>query len=157
MSVTNFSNQQPYMRTSREFPTDLENLTLEVNRAYLDTANAVNSRTIGLVNTSKPSITGNAYYLSSTKKKESFRQAYTFTTAANIPHGIDTTKTTGFVTGYGSYTDGTNYYGIPFMTNTAIAGQLTFYVTPQNIIFSVGAGSPAVTSGTIILEWLSFG
>ena len=156
MSSSNYSNQQPYLRTSREFPEDVKPLVQEVNRAYVDTANAINARTIGLFTTSKPAITGNAYYLSTTKKSESFRQAYTFTTTGSITHGIDTTKTMGFINCYGTYTDGTNFYGIPFMTNTAIAGQLTFYITPTQIVFSVGGGSPAVTSGTIILEWLSY-
>lgn len=153
---SNVVNQMPYLRTTREFPTDLERLVVEVDKAYLDTAKNVNERIIGLFPTSKPAITGSSYYINSNQRQQSFRRVYRFTSSASINHGITTSTIYGFVDGYGSYTDGTNFYGLPFMTNTAIAGQITFYVTSTQIVFSVGAGAPAITSGIVILEWLSF-
>jgi hypothetical protein len=55
----------------------------------------------------------------------------------------------------GSFTDGTNSYGLFYASSVAIVGQITFYVTATQIIFLVGAGAPTLTSGLIILEWLS--
>jgi len=40
-------------------------------------------------------------------------------------------------------------------TSRAIAGQISFYVDPTNIVILAGVGAPTITSGLIILEWLS--
>ncbi len=56
---------------------------------------------------------------------------------------------------YGQYTDGTNWYGLIAASNVAIPGQITFHVTPTQIIFVVGAGAPFLTRGNIVLEWLA--
>jgi len=47
--------------------------------------------------------------------------------------------------------------GIPTPTsNTAIAGEIGAYVTPTQIVFTVGSGAPTPSTGVVILEWLSF-
>lgn len=152
---SNVFNSSAYIRTSREFPEELHQLTVEVNKAYVDTAQAVNSRVISSFATTKPVITGEKWYITNNQAQEAFRQVYTFTSTANIPHKITLTQIDRFVGCYGTYTDGTNWYGIPFGSNVAVVGMLSFYVTATNIVFVVGAGSPAVVSGTIVLQWLS--
>jgi hypothetical protein len=151
---SNVVNQVPYLRNSREFPEQIEQLCVEVNKAYIDTSSAVNNRTIAIFPTMRPAINGESWFLTS-QKQQALRQVYTFTTTANIPHNITNVVPGQFLRGFGSYTDGTNTYGLIYGSNVVIAGQISFYVTSTNIVFLVGAGSPAVTSGRVILEWLS--
>jgi len=153
---SNVVNQVPYLRTSRNFPQEAQPLAVEVDKSYIDTANAVNARTIGIFPTFRPAINGEAWYLQANQKQQGFRQAYPFTSTANIPHGITLANISQMSPSCrGTYTDGTNWYGLIFASNVAIAGQITFYVTPANIVFLSGAGAPTLTSGTIVLEWLS--
>ena len=152
---TNVVNQVAYLRTSREFPEDLHQLTVEVNRAYVDTAQAVNSRIIGLFPTNRPAITGESWFINQNRSQQTLREVFTFTNTASINHGINVVDPNQFTHGYGSYTNGANSFGILFGTSVAVAGILSFYVTLTQIVFVVGAGSPTLTSGKIVLEWLS--
>lgn len=152
---TNVVNQVAYLRTSRNFPVEVEQLTVEVNKAYVDTANAVNNRIISLFPTNRPAITGESWFIVANQRQQTLRQVFRFTTTANILHGIQVIQPGQFVRCFGSYTDGVNTYGLIFATSVAIAGQIGFYVTSTQIIFTVGGGAPALTSGTIVLEWLS--
>jgi hypothetical protein len=151
----NVVNQVAYLRTSREFPPELEQLCVEVDKAYIDTSNAINNRTISIFPVNKPAINGESWFLTGNKKRQAFRKVFTFTTTANIPHGADVNDFTQFVRCFGTYTDGTNSYGLLYGTNVAVAGLISFYVTSTDIVFVLGAGAPALTSGIIVLEWLS--
>lgn len=150
--------QSPYLRVQRDFPSDdVQKLTVEMDRSYIDTASKVNERIIGLHAVNFPMITGEKwYFFGQPKPQQTLRQIYTFTSTGNIPHGIN------FITvsqispkSYGSFTDGTNWYGAIYTSNTAISGQVSFYVTSTNIVVLAGAGAPTITNGTINLEWLS--
>lgn len=152
--TVNVANQTPYLRTSREFPEDLKLLAVEVNRSYIDIATAVNNRTIGIFATNRPIITGDSWFFSS-QRQQSLRRVYQFTNTTNIPHGINVSQVSRFTSMYGTFTDGTNWYGLIDGSNVAIAGQISFYVDPTDIIFLTGAGAPTLTNGTIVLEWLS--
>lgn len=155
--MTTVINKSPFLKTSIEFPEEVKELSYQVNLSYVDIANAVNERMIGLFPTFRPALTGNSYYLVNNKKQQSFRQVYTFTTTASINHNIDLTNIYGFAQMYGTYTDGVNWYGLIAGSNVAIAGQISFYITSTQIVFLLGGGQPAVTKGLIILEWISFG
>lgn len=152
---SNVTNQVAFLRTSREFPAEIKQLTVEINKAYLDTANAVNNRTISIFPTNKPAINGESWFVNGNQRQQALRQIYPFTTTANIPHGIRVVTPAQFVRGFGTYTDGTNSYGLIYGSNVAIAGQISFYITATNIVFLSGAGAPVVTSGLVIIEWLS--
>ena len=82
---------------------------------------------------------------------------YTFTTTAAMTHTLNSIYTSipYFTRMWGQYTDGTNWYGLIAGSNVAIAGQVSFYVSPTNINFLVGAGAPTVTKGILVLEWMS--
>lgn len=153
--MNNIINKTPYLRTTRSFPEDIIQLTVEVNKSYVDVANAVNNRTISLFPTLRPAQTGESWFLVGNQKQESFRQVYTFTSTASINHGITVNTPAQFTDCYGSWTDGTNSYGLIFGTNTAIAGQISFYLTSTQIVFELGAGHPTLTQGLIVLQWLS--
>ena len=78
-----------------------------------------------------------------------------FTAAGNIPHNLNLNTLNQFTRGFGSFTDGTNFYGVIYGSNVAIAGQVSFYITPTNIVVLSGAGAPAITNGLIVIEWIS--
>ena len=152
---TNVVNQMPYLRTTREFPEEVRGLAFQVNKSYLDVASAVNFRIIGLFPTNRPSITGERYFIRQNQEQQTFRQVYRFTNTTAINHGIQVIDPAQFTSCFGSYTDGTNSYGLVFGTSVAVAGLITFYITATQIIFVLGAGAPALTTGTIVLHWLS--
>ena len=148
-------NQVAYIKSSREFPQDLNQIANILTRSYVEIATAINARTIGLFPSNRSAITGNSYYVFKNQRQESFRQAYTFTTTANIIHGIDLPTTAYIASMYGQYTDGTNWYGLIAGSTVAISGQISFYLDPTNIVFVVDAGAPALTKGIIVIEWIS--
>jgi hypothetical protein len=162
---SNVVNQVAYLRTSREFPPEMHQLSVELTKSYIDTASSVNVRTIGIFPTNRPAITGEGWFLEKNQKQQSLRQAYTFETTADIPIGFKVENIAQFSKMHGVYTIGTNtdWYGLIPATPVAIAGQITFYIfvdvastTTDLIRFVVGGGAPALTYGTIVLEWLSF-
>lgn len=160
--MNNIVNQTPYLRTSREFPEEIHQLTVEINKSYIDIANTVNNRTISIFPTTRPAINGESYFLFNNQKQQGFRQVYTFTTTADIPIGFKKSTIHSFTKPSGSFTDGINWYGVIYGSDIPIAGQLGFFIfvdvtstTTDLIRFTVGAGSPAVSSGIIILEWIS--
>lgn len=152
---SNVVNQVPYLRTSREFPDESTELADEVNKSYIDIANAVNSRTIGIFPTTRPAITGESWFITNNQKQQSLRQVYTFTTTGNVAHGIPISSISQISKSYGSFTDATNYYGAIYASNVAIAGQISYYITATNIVILSGAGAPTISSGIIVIEWLS--
>ncbi len=154
---SNVVNQVAYLKTSRNFPEDLKQLTVEINKTYLDIANAVNARTIGIFPVNRPAITGESWFVDKNRRQQGFRQVYVFTTTANIAHGINFDEVYAFVRNWGEYTDSAtgNWYGLINGSNVAIAGQISFYLTPTDIVFLTGAGASPLTSGQIVLEWIS--
>lgn len=153
--TSNVVNQIAYLRTSREFPEEIHQLTVEINKSYIDTAAAVNNRVIGIFPTTRPAITGESWFIRNNQRQQTLRQVYTFTATTAITHGITVIDPSQFTQCYGSYTDGTNSFGLIFGTSGAIPNQISFYVTATQIVFVVGAGAPALTSGMIVLTWLS--
>ncbi len=153
--MNNVVNQVAYLRTSREFPENASDLTVEINRAYVDIANAVNNRTISIYPTNRPAITGESWFLIKNQRQQTFRKVFTFVSTASINHQIQVPDINQFTRCFGSYTDGTSSFGLIYATSVAIAGQISFYLTSTQIIFEVDAGAPALTQGRIVLEWLS--
>lgn len=156
--------QAPYLREQRQFPfSDIRMLANQMDHAYIDIASKVNARTIGTYATNFQIVTGNQWFLDGQPdNRQTLRQVYVDTSGTivspgtTIAHGIDFTSVYQFAPScYGVYTNGTNYYGAIFGSSTAIAGQVSFYVTPTNIAIVVDAAAPAITSITIVLEWVS--
>ena len=81
----------PYLRVQRNFPSEsTQALTVEIDKAYLDIANRVNSRVIGIYATGSSSVTGEQWFTAGgSSKQQSQRQIYTFTSAGSIPHGLN--------------------------------------------------------------------
>lgn len=147
----------PYLKESRQFPTeDLQELSAQVDQAYIDVASKVNLRTVGIHGLNTQVVTGESFYLAgSSQKQQSLRQLYTFTAAGTYPHGIDFSSVSFFTKCWGSYTDGTNWYGVIFATSNPITNAATFYITPTDIVITFDGAAPAPTKIYINLEWVS--
>lgn len=154
---TQTTQRTPYLRVQRNFPQDPQALSVELNKSYVDIANATNTRTIGVFPTNSPVVNGETWFVDGQSgRQQGLRQVYTFSPAGSIPHGL-LWSSVSFVSpsSYGSYTDGTNWYGVVFSTATPAANQVNFYVTPTNIVIVADGGAPAIVSGKIKLEWIS--
>jgi len=152
--MNNVVNQVAFLRTTRDFPEEIVQLSKECDKAYVDTANAVNFRTIGIFPTNRPAITGESWFLQGNRRQQSFRQVYNITSYAAFNHGLDFSNISTFTVIRAIGYDGTaNYFPIPFYnTGTASVG---IYVTPTQVQFITGVGSPNLTRGFVLLEWLS--
>ena len=157
MNNNNVLNSTPYLRTSREFPyDDPQELSVEISKTYVDIANAMNNRTIGLFPTVKPAVTGNTFFISAQRQNRTLRQVYTFTSAGSLPHGINISDIGGFVSITGTFTDGSVWYPLPYVSEIAANNQVSIKVTSSNIVITSGGGTPpSITKGFVILEWLS--
>lgn len=163
--INSITNQVAFLRTSRLFPEDLRQLCVESNKSYVDVANAVNFRTIGIYPVNTSAITGNSYFFTN-QRQQSLRRVYTFgPSTADINLGFKLNNISQFVQMSGVYkvdTPTVAFYGLIPATSVAIAGQISFYVTENGasttsdvIKIVVDAGAPILQSGTIILEWIS--
>ena len=149
--------QSPYLTQQRSFPNDnIQALTVEVDRSYIDIAQKVNARTIGIFAISKQIVTGEQWYINGQpNKQQTLRQVYTTSGAGSIAHGINVPATSGFTRIYGTATDGTNWYPLPYVSSSNANEQISIQITSTNIVIAAGISAPTITSATIVLEWLS--
>jgi hypothetical protein len=156
--INSVVNQVPYLRTSREFPEGAQQLTQEVSKSYVDIAGAVNNRVIGIYPSNRPAITGKTYYLTPGRVNQSLRQVYRFTSITTnpilIPHGIKFADVAVFAEIFGTAFDGTNYYPLPYVDETLATNQISVKVDATNIVITLGATAPAITSGLLTIEFL---
>lgn len=153
-------NSSPYLRTSREFPEDLNRLCQEVNKSYLDIANVVNARTIGIYPTTRAAVTGNVYYLEGRQRYQSQREVYLFGeivagSTLDIPYILN--GFFQFVNIYGTcLTDVPDARPVPYVSNTANMDiELRVDTVNLNIVITNGSAAPNITQGLIVLEWIS--
>lgn len=146
-------NSVPYLRTTRLFPETIPELTVELGKAYIDTAEVVNKRTIGIFPVSRPAITGESWFFSSAKQ-QGLRQVYSFTTTADIPLGFRVSSIGSITRCYGSYKSGTASFGLINGTSGAIPGQISFYIDNDLIKFVVDGAAPPLQSGFLVVEWI---
>ena len=157
----------PYLRTTRNFSSDERQLRTELSKAYLDTANCINARTIGLFSSNHPAITGESWFINKNQRQQTLRQVYPFGaitagTELDIPTGI--TSFTQFTRIYGTVITANgssgkpDYRPLPYLDVGGLTGGITLLVGIiagiQQIRIVVGALSPNITSGDVVLEWL---
>jgi hypothetical protein len=156
--------QSPYLRNQRSFPTDnIQALTVEIDRSYVDIAQKVNSRTIGLFGLNTSMVTGEQWFLNGQPTpQQTLRKLLTFTSSGSIPLGVNLSQISGIVKIYGTFTDGTNWYTLPWVDVLNATNQVNVYVAPatpptySNVIITSGGGSPpAIVSGFVVVEWLA--
>lgn len=153
--TSNIVNTIPYLPTSRKFPQEIEPLTVQIDRAYVDTANAVNARTIGIYSVNKAAQIGDNWFLTPTPQ-EAYRQVYAITGSGTVAHNLDFNQLAGFVKIYGSATDGTLWFPLPYVDVTNVTNQILITLDSTNINITAGGGSPpTISSGFVVLEWIS--
>ena len=146
--------QTPFLRVQRQFPQEIQALTVEVNRSYVDIAGAVNARTIGIFPASNPIVTGESWFFTN-QRQQGLRQIYAVV-AGNTAHGINFENVSDFTKIYGTFTDGTNWYPLPYVDVVDATNQVNIYLDPTNIVITAGGGSPPTfTSGLVVLEWIA--
>src|ERR1700676_2838282 len=129
MTNTTLLQQSPYLRNQRQFPNDdLRELSNQMDHAYIDIASKVNNRVIGLFGTNFQIITGERWFFTgSTDPQQSLRQVYNFTGAGNIAHKLNWNSVSSISPrSYGTYTDGTDWYGGLIEARVEIAGKFSF-------------------------------
>lgn len=149
-------NNIPYLPTTRKFPQDLPELETEIAKSYVDTANAVNARIIGIFELAQ-SITGERWFSTNSTnnqtKRQTQRKVFQFSDASlTFAHGI--TGVTLYTRIWGAFTDGTIFYPLPYVNPTA-ANQVGVSVSATQVVVTKGGGAPVITSGIVVLEWLS--
>lgn len=161
--MNNSINRVPFLRVSRSFPEEIHELSSEVNRSYVDIANAVNNRTIGIYPVNNSSFTGNSYFLTS-KRQQGLRQTYVFTGTSDINIGFKLSSISTVALMYGTYTNTStgSVFGLIPATSVVITGQISFYLavnasstTSDVLKFVVDGAAPALNSGIIVLEWIA--
>lgn len=160
--MINITNQIAYLRTTRNFPATADQLTVEINKAYVDIANAVNVRIIGIFSINRPSQTGESWYLANqlgqtVRRQATLRQVYKFNDdLLTIPHTINFNTLTNFTRIWGTFFDGTNWNTLPYVDVVAADNQINVKVDEDNIIVTKGAGTPpSIQNGLIVLEYLA--
>lgn len=152
MTYAPSNSESPYLPISYDFSNAPESLPSQLNSTYSSIALRLNNREISIYDLNE-NLTGQKWTNVNNLQvpRQTFRKVFEFTAAGSTAHNISSLTQ---VIGYGQYTDGTNFYGVIHGSNVAIAGQVSFYVTPVNLVILSGAGAPAITSGVIVLEFL---
>lgn len=159
---SNIPNVTPFLRSSRFFPDkNPQALSVQIDRAYLETAAAVNARTIGIFPTNGSVVTGETFYLqgpsssSMGQKSQGLRQTYEFTGFTAFNHNINTQSLIIPYTLKGFFTDGTNYYPLPYVDGATATNNVGLSLSPTQVLFTTGATAPTPTYGIVIVEWVS--
>lgn len=151
--MTNPIQTTPYLETTRKFTQDPVLLENVLSKTYVDTANAVNARVIGIFELS-PSITGEKWFSNNPSniqtKRQTQRIVYQFT-GSTFNHGL--TGVTAYTRIYGTFTDGTYWYPLPYVDPTA-ANQIGVKVSATQVVITAGGSAPTVSSGFVVLEYL---
>lgn len=157
--MSSIVNQTPYLKTTRNFPEEAKDLSYEMDKSYLEIAGAVNNRTIGIYPTNAPSVTGNSYFVSKAQKQQSLRQVYSFgavNAGASTSIPIASYHAPYVLINGACQTSLPDSRPLPYASVAANSNiDIRVDKTSKTIVVSVGAASPNVVSGYIILEWLS--
>lgn len=156
--MSNIANSGNFLRTSRNFPTDPQALSVELSKTYIDIANEVNNRTSGIYGVNSQIITSESWFLNGEGGRQfSLRQVYTFSDSNLVfNHNLNLAAITNFTRIYGTFYDGTFWNTLPYVDVTAANNQINVQIGSAQIIITKGAGSPpAISSGILVLEWIS--
>lgn len=156
--------QAPFLREQRNFPRDdMKELSRQTDQSYVDIAQKMNARTIGVYATNFPLINGETWYLTGdNKKQQAMRQVYPLgAIGTNSPISIATGLKKGsysMITRlWGMAVTSVDYRPLPYVSSSAVTGQtdMRFDVASGNIVGFNGSTATPIVSGFIVLEWLS--
>ncbi len=153
------NTRSPFLPTSQVYPEDLSQLLITMTQVYIDQANAINIRQIGIFDQTQ-SVTGQQFFNTSNVQQPrlSFRKVFSI---GAIAAGATSTTAHG-LTGVTSYT---HIYAtavtvipdnrpIPYNSATLVTDQVSLTVTATNIVIVNGATAPNITSAIVVLEFL---
>lgn len=148
------SNANQFLPAARSFSKEPEKLVEELTKAYSDIASNVNARTVGSY-ASFPSATGDSWFLDGLSRKQASRKIIPITGTGNTAHGIEVANIYAFTKIYGSFTDGTYWYPLPYLNVTGIGNGVALKISSTDVIVTAGSGSPPTFSrGIVTLEWI---
>lgn len=154
MTFNPTSSIAPYLQTSVFFPNEFDEFRVKFLELYRDISNCVNVRQIAVFDLQE-FLTGESWATNGNpqRKKQTYRKIFYFSDASlTFAHNITNLTLTTHI--YGSFTDGTNFYPLPYVSSAAVANQIQVVVTPTNVVVTKGGGAPAITNGVIVLEYL---
>lgn len=146
-----------FLRTSRNFTEDLHQLSMELDKSYVDIARNVNNRTIGFFTINRSVQNGETWLYYQNKVQAGYRQTYTWDDSnLTITHGINVSSLTNFVRIWGTFYDGTYWQALPYVDVVNVTNQIGVKVSSTQIIITKGAGAPPTcTNGLVTLEWIA--
>jgi hypothetical protein len=154
----------PYLIRQRNFPDqNPKELGIELSKTYIEIAQRVNDRTIGLFATNFAIITGESWFLSGDVRKQQTLRIV-FQIPAVPAGGVYSTNLPEIYTGISTrifgvvQTDLPDERPVPYastVTGDNIAVRLDQSTNPSTLQFAVGSGSPNVLSGLMTVEFLS--
>lgn len=156
------TQQSPYLPRQRNFPgASSDELSVEIDKTYIDIASRVNEKTIGLFGVSFQAITGEQWFLKGQpQKQQTIRQVFTFGAHAagapfSIPYSINGLDQ--FTRIYGTcLTDFPDYRPIPYASTLLNANiDIRIDINTSSIVIFPEAASPNIVSGLVVIEWLS--
>lgn len=159
MTYSPSNSLAPFLQTSVFFPEDFEEFRVKFLALYRDISNNVNVRQIGVFDLEE-FLTGERWFTSGDpqKKRQTFRKVFELPAIAagvfyTVAHGI--TGITAFTHIYGTVvTNAPDFRPIPYADITSPLNQIALKVDSTIITVAVGATSPNVTSGIVVLEYL---
>lgn len=159
----NIFNQNAFLRAQTSFPREINDLVEELDKNWVDTASAINNRIISLFAINKSVVTGETWYIFQNKKQQSLRRVYTFGAIApgtelDIP--INISGFTQFSRIWGTtVTTAIDWRPLPYIDPAVLTTGVALLVGPvagvNSIRIILGATAQPVTSGLVVLEWLS--
>lgn len=147
-----------FLNTSEVFPKEGEEFLVKLTGVYTKIANIVNIKDIGLYDTVEM-LNGQQFFHPSDaqKKRSAYRKVFRFGAVgtgatSTIAHGI--TNVTMFTRIYGTCVTAVDYRPIPYVDTTVVTNQIGLRVVGSDILVINGAGSAAIVSGIVVLEYL---
>jgi len=159
MTFAPINSQTAFLPTSEMYSEDQEQLLIKLTQSYTNIAYGVNIREISIYET-LPVITGQFFYdpNNAQRKRLSYRQVYPFGAIPAggglvFPHNIVglvqvTHRECEVITSL------PDFRPVPYVDPAALNVGIAIRNDMTNIFIAVGAGSPNVTSGIVILEYL---
>ncbi len=150
----------PLLSGTRYFPEDSLLLQREIINAYVDIANAVNAREIGIYSLQQE-VTGQKFFIqrnsaSSDVGRKCFQIPSILNGTTTIPHGIDIQGITVFTHIYGTATNpSTSFLPIPYVNVGTPANGIQLSVNATNIVLTTTSADYTAYSAVIILEFVN--
>ena len=149
----------PFLTEQVTYSEDISQMLIQLTNLYSANSVSMNIREIAIYDLIEI-VDGQQWFNPSNTqlKRFGFRQVWSFTTIAagatlTIAHGIVNLTLVTSVAG-GVLTANPDFRCLPYVNVTAATNQIGVLVDATNIYISVGSGSPAVTSGAVVLEYL---